>query len=203
MNHLAPSQNETHAELTSMLGIHLSNLYSLMVRLQNFHWHVEGPHFYSAHTLFEAQYTELWQEIDKTAERIRALGGFPPATLKDFYELSGLGDRGQPFDLDGMFQDLITCSVVVREFCHEALKTAGVLADEVTADLLIKHMKMLEHAIWIYHSSSTEREKTTESMQEAKEHSEALLAVKRKSNMLTSPAFDTPEAQQSSPIPRV
>ena len=153
-----PGRKEIHAEVADMLGRHLANVYTLMLRLQNFHWNVEGATFYSAHNLFEQKYEELWGEVDEIAERIRIVGATPPATLKEFFELSQIADRPQPTDCDAMYNELITCYVICREFCQETLKTAGLVGDEVTCDLLISHLAKFEKAIWMFRSSLSRTE---------------------------------------------
>lgn len=148
-------RKEIHEELTEGLQIHLANLYGLMIKNQSFHWNVQGPEFFSLHQLFEDFYNELFREIDVTAERIRALGAQVEGSLQAFYEGSMLADRGMPRDADGMLEEMITCAVVVREYTQELLKLSGLAADEVSSDLLIQQMKLLEKRIWMCRSSLT------------------------------------------------
>src|SRR5690606_39363644 len=52
----------------------LSDSFTLYLKTHNFHWNVTGPMFNSLHAMFMDQYTEQWNALDETAERIRALG---------------------------------------------------------------------------------------------------------------------------------
>ncbi len=158
MNNITPGRKEIHLEVTQMLGVHLANMYSLMTRLQNFHWNVEGPQFPGLHSLFEEHYQKLWKEVDEIAERIRAMGEYAPGSQKEFFELSQISDRATPIDADGMLDDLITCSVIVREHCEETLKVAELVPDEVTVDMMVHHLAFLEKAIWMYGSSLSRSE---------------------------------------------
>lgn len=177
MRDTIPVRKEIHTELTNMLNVHLANMYSLMLRLQYFHWNVEGPQFFSAHAIFEKYSKEIAEEVDITAERIRTLGEYAPGSLREFYELSQLTDRHQPLDTDRMFDDLITCCVVVREFCKETLKTAGLLVDEVTSDILIRQLALFEKAVWMFRSSLTRADKYDE---------DVALSVQRTSEVIPS-----------------
>jgi starvation-inducible DNA-binding protein len=51
----------------------LADTYTLYLTTHNFHWNVTGPMFNTLHTMFMAQYTELWTAVDPIAERIRSL----------------------------------------------------------------------------------------------------------------------------------
>lgn len=173
----ATNGHEKHlsAELTDMLKVHLANTYSLMLRLQNYHWNVEGPQFMQAHELFEHYYTAMWKSVDVIAERIRALDEYVPGNLRDFYDLAQITDRSRPEDLDGMLEDLITCFIVTRQFAGETLKTAGVIPDEVTSDMLINQMKILEKGIWMLRSSRSREHVSASAVRANDKHKAELL----------------------------
>ena len=68
----------------------LANEYSMLLKTQNFHWNVEGPLFYSLHKLFEAQYKELIELVDRTAEVLRAHNAHAPASYPEFQRLTDI-----------------------------------------------------------------------------------------------------------------
>ncbi len=173
--------NEARPELVSMLSIHLANMYSLTLRFQNFHWNVEGPQFHSLHALFEEHYKVFAKEVDITAERIRFYEVQPPATLREFFELSQLANRQQPSDANGMLRDLITSCVIVHRYCSETLRTSGLLIDEVTSDMLIRQLSALEKAIWMFRSSISDNVETDE---------DVVLTIER-THERESPQFNT------------
>ena len=45
----------------------LADTYTLYLTTHNFHWNVTGPMFNTLHTMFMAQYTELWTAVDPVA----------------------------------------------------------------------------------------------------------------------------------------
>ena len=83
-------KEENLAEVAHSLGKILADEFVLYTKTRKAHWNVEGPDFYNKHIFFENQYGELEKVIDDVAERIRTLGHFPPATLKEFLELTHL-----------------------------------------------------------------------------------------------------------------
>ena len=76
---LCPSINigisdKDRAAIAQGLSRLLADTYTLYLTTHNFHWNVTGPMFNTLHTMFMAQYTELWNAVDPIAERIRSLG---------------------------------------------------------------------------------------------------------------------------------
>ena len=56
------------AAITSGLSRLLADTYTLYLTTHNFHWNVTGPMFNTLHTMFMAQYTEVWTAVDPIAE---------------------------------------------------------------------------------------------------------------------------------------
>ncbi len=158
MQKIVAGRKEIHSELADSLGVHLAHLYNLVIRLQGFHWNVEGPQFHAAHAMFENFYKELWEEVDVVGERIRALGAYAPVGLETLNELSTIAGRGMPLDADAMLDDLITCCVVVREHAAKTRESAELLVDPVTSDMLTTHLAILEKALWMFRSSLSRAE---------------------------------------------
>lgn len=144
---------EFHNELAEELCIHFANLYTLSLRVKNFHWNVKGPRFIALHQMFEDEYKAIDEQLDDLAERIRALGVYVPASLQELVALSEVGSDQRPYDGDGMLEDLITCYVVVKEHCRKVIKCTELVHDEVTADMLVQHLKIMEKAVWKFRSS--------------------------------------------------
>ena len=70
--------DKDRAAIAKGLSHLLADTYTLYLTTHNFHWNVKGPMFNSLHTMFMAQYTELWNAVDPIAERIRSLGHVAP-----------------------------------------------------------------------------------------------------------------------------
>ena len=68
------------AAIAAGLSRLLADTYTLYLTTHNFHWNVTGPMFNTLHTMFMAQYTELWNAVDPIAERIRSLDHVAPGS---------------------------------------------------------------------------------------------------------------------------
>ncbi|HJT72442.1 MAG TPA: DNA starvation/stationary phase protection protein [Chitinophaga sp.] len=86
-------------EFLSQIALELSKIladeFVLYTKTRNAHWNVEGPDFHSTHIFFEKQYEELDEIMDSVAERIRALGHYAPATLKEYLSLTHLSEQSR------------------------------------------------------------------------------------------------------------
>ena len=77
-------KNENLAKVAEVLVKVLADEFVLYTKTRKAHWNVEGADFYNKHLFFEAQYQQLDEMIDGLAERIRTLGHYAPATLREY-----------------------------------------------------------------------------------------------------------------------
>ena len=131
----------------------LANSYVLSLKMQNYHWNVEGPHFKPLHELFEAQYSELAAAIDDIAERIRALASRVEGTFEAFQSLSEIKSGNKNLKSEAMIQDLIVGHEIIAQMLREGIKAAQGEGDEATADIFIGRSRVHEKAIWMLRSS--------------------------------------------------
>ena len=85
----------------------LADSYAVYLKTHGYHWNVRGPNFSQLHSLFMAQYTEMWTAIDEVAERIRALGELAPQGYGAFGNLSAIKDGDPSKNAEAMLKDLI------------------------------------------------------------------------------------------------
>lgn len=141
-------RKEFLADVSHSLAQILADEFVLSVKTRKAHWCVTGPDFHSKHLFFESQYNKLDGLIDQLAERIRTLGHFPPATLKEFLALTHLTEQSrEKNDSLGYIRELLadheTVLIHLRENIGryaDALKDAG-SSDYITG-LLETHEKM-------------------------------------------------------------
>jgi starvation-inducible DNA-binding protein len=133
--------------VSEQLGKLLADEFVLYTKTLNAHWNLEGPDFHSVHLYFEELYKDAAELIDSVAERIRQLGHYAPATLKDFLRLTHLTEqlKGKNNSLD-LIKNLLGDHESIIEFIRsnvkefdEAHKDAGT-SDFVTG-LMEKHEK--------------------------------------------------------------
>ena len=79
--------------LADSLKILLATEYAFSIKAQLFHWNVEGPDFGQLHKFFQKIYEDAYSAIDPTAEYIRYLGEYSPASLERFSELTEISGQ--------------------------------------------------------------------------------------------------------------
>ncbi|MEN4760736.1 MULTISPECIES: DNA starvation/stationary phase protection protein [unclassified Chryseobacterium] len=85
-------KNENLAKVAEILIQTLADEFILYTKTRKAHWNVEGKDFYNKHLFFESQYQQLDGIIDDLAERIRMLGHYAPATLREYLSLTHLSE---------------------------------------------------------------------------------------------------------------
>ncbi|WP_367607924.1 Dps family protein [Legionella sp. W05-934-2] len=131
----------------------LANTYALYLKTQNYHWHVKGPNFKSLHELFEGQYIELADAVDKIAERILTMGHNAPATFKQFEKLKTIKDGDSNKAANDMVLELANDNTLMSEFLNEVIQIASKHHDEGSVALLGERIAAHEKAMWMLGAS--------------------------------------------------
>jgi starvation-inducible DNA-binding protein len=93
--------------LADNLKVLLGSVYSFSVKVQYFHWNVEGDNFPQYHEFFGNLYEEVYNNsIDKIAEYIRTLDVYAPGSFTRFQELSIIEDQLKVPRAELMFEEL-------------------------------------------------------------------------------------------------
>lgn len=88
-------KQEYLAEVAHALNKILADEFILYTKTKKAHWNVEGADFYNKHLFFEQQYEQLDAIIDTIAERIRTLGHYAAASLKEYLGLTHLSEQSR------------------------------------------------------------------------------------------------------------
>jgi len=139
-------------EIAESLSRLLADTYTLYLKTHNYHWNVTGPMFQTLHQMFEQQYTELADAVDKIAERIRALGFPAPGTYQEFTRLTSIRhEEGVP-DAEKMIRSLVEGHETVTLTAREAFKIADKFKDEASVDVLTERLQVHEKTAWMLRS---------------------------------------------------
>jgi len=133
----------------------LSDSFTLYLKTHNFHWNVTGPMFNSLHAMFMDQYTEQWNALDETAERIRALGYNAPGSYAEFIRLSTIAEEPgltEAPDWREMVTQLVDGNEAVCRTARRALAHADDAGDDPTVDLLTQRLQVHEKNAWMLRS---------------------------------------------------
>lgn len=139
------------AEVAHSLGKVLADEYVLYTKTRKAHWCVTGPDFHSKHLFFESQYQQLEEIIDEVAERIRTLGHFPPATLKEFLQLTHLTEQSrEKNDSLGYIKELLADHESILIHLRENIDGyANALHDAGSSDYITGLMETHEKMAWM------------------------------------------------------
>ena len=145
--------DKDRAAIAKGLSRLLADTYTLYLTTHNFHWNVTGPMFNSLHTMFMAQYTELWTAVDPVAERIRSLGHPAPGSYAQFSKLSSVPDApANPPKAMEMVRILVEGHDAVARTARAIFPLVDKAGDEPTADLLTQRLTVHEQTAWMLRS---------------------------------------------------
>ncbi|MPR33497.1 Dps family protein [Salmonirosea aquatica] len=132
----------------------LADEFVLYTKTRNAHWNVEGADFYDKHLFFEKQYNQLADMFDRLAERIRFLGHYTPATLKQFLELTHLTEMiHETNDSLGFIKELNEDhNTIITEMRKIIVPIAEEYKDQGTSDFITGLMEEHEKMAWILRS---------------------------------------------------
>ena len=136
--------------LFPVLNRQLANWTVLRMKLQNYHWNVKGPAFFTLHTKFEELYNEATSLIDTLAEHILALGGKPVATLGDSLRDASIEEASDRETAEEMVHTLVEDFTLLIDELKDGMKKAEALEEEGTADLFLSIKTGLEKHVWMF-----------------------------------------------------
>lgn len=133
------------------LSIYLANLNILYVKLHNLHWNVVGIGFFDLHEKTGELYEAIAQQLDQTAERIKMLGCYPPASMREYIEIGTIEELpsenfSTPCVAKIILDDFCTMLKLVRRIDSVNKETP----DSCTAGLLGDAMCFFEKHIWFF-----------------------------------------------------
>ena len=144
-------KEENLNEVARTLSVALADEFVLYTKTRNAHWNVEGPDFHEKHLFFESQYEQLDETMDDVAERIRMLGHYAPATLKQFLQLTRLTEQSrEKNDAHGFVNELLADHESVIIHLRENInRIANDLFDAGTSDFITGLMEKHEKMAWM------------------------------------------------------
>jgi starvation-inducible DNA-binding protein len=132
----------------------LADEFVLYTKTRNAHWNVTGDNFHANHIFFENQYKQLDELIDSVAERMRKIGHFAPATIKNYLELTQLTEYSERSnDGLGFMKDLLQDHESIIEFLRgNIVPFAEKYKDYGTSDFITGLMETHEEMAWMIRS---------------------------------------------------
>ncbi|KAF2326538.1 Dps family protein [Flavobacterium ginsenosidimutans] len=144
-------KQESISAVVEVLTKILADEFVLYTKTKRAHWNVEGPDFYNKHLFFEQQYDAIDEIVDTVAERIRSLGHYTPATLKDFLALTHLTEElKEKNDSNGFIKELLLDHESIIIYLRENINSiANELQDAGTSDFITGLVENHEKMAWM------------------------------------------------------
>ncbi|AMM94835.1 DNA starvation/stationary phase protection protein [Peribacillus simplex] len=135
-------------KLGILVNKEIANFSVLYTKIHNYHWFVNGPHFFELHQKLEELYIEVTANYDELAERLLAIGEKPVATLKEYLDLTTIEEATGNENTEDMVQSVISD---FEKLSGEFLEIIEVAEEEdpVTADMLTGMKKSLNKHAWM------------------------------------------------------
>ncbi|WP_413575100.1 Dps family protein [Bdellovibrio sp. HCB290] len=131
----------------------LADEYFLQLKTQNFHWNVEGPLFFSLHKLFEKQYEQIAEYVDRSAEILRALKSPAPGSFQAFKKLSDVEEcTDEKLSASKMIDILTADHTTLAELYKSRLETAEQEEETSAVTLYEDLISFHEKAAWMIRS---------------------------------------------------
>ena len=147
------TRNNTFANnataLQDVLNRQIAGWSVLYTKLHNFHWYVQGPHFFTLHAKFEELYNLATANMDEVAERLLAIGGRPVATMAEQLRLSPIEEAQGQLSAERMVESVVADLHTMVEVIHQGIHEAGEAEDNATEDMLIGFTAALDKEVWM------------------------------------------------------
>lgn len=144
-------KSENLSAVAQELSKILADEFVLYTKTRNAHWNVEGTDFYAMHKFFEAQYEKLDEIMDEVAERIRMLGHYAPATLKNYLQMTHLTEQASETNKSlGFIKELLEDHQSIIIHLRENInRFANEFHDAGTSDFITGLMENHEKMAWM------------------------------------------------------
>lgn len=121
----------------------------LYTKTRNFHWNITGPNFTSLHAFLEDHYTELAEETDSIAEKIRTLQSVAIGSMKQFLEHSTLKESTEKLNSRQMLETLLKDEEQYLMNVRQVLQQEAIANDDSVSDLLTTILVAHEKKAWM------------------------------------------------------
>jgi starvation-inducible DNA-binding protein len=144
-------KSQNRAAVAQSLCKILADEFVLSTKTRRAHWNVEGPDFHAMHLFFEKQYGELDEIVDAVAERIRSIGHYAPATLKEFLQLTHLTEESRGKNTSaGFIKELLADHESILTHLRENIDNyVTAFRDSGTSDYITGLMEKHEKIAWM------------------------------------------------------
>ena len=128
----------------------LSDLEVMSVKLQNYHWNVQGNGFFITHEKLEEYYDEIREQIDEIAEHILALGYQPLGTMEDFVKNSEIEEaKNEKIKSLPIIKNVIQDLNILQQKAIKIKQEAEKQSDHATSALMDNYLGNYAKKLWM------------------------------------------------------
>lgn len=137
-----------------LMNKYVADLAVLNVKFHNLHWNVVGENFEAVHVYIEKLYDDLFLKFDEVAERIKMLGEFPKASLKEYLEATAVEElANRDYTIAETYKLLEQELKYLKKLALDIRSEADANDDFVTVSLMEDHVGVYDKEIWFVKSA--------------------------------------------------
>lgn len=137
-------------ELVKNLNTFLSDLAVFYRKLQNYHWNIKGPHFFTLHEKLENYYDEINEQIDIVAEHILMLGYEPLGTMKDYLATTSIKEaKNEKVNDSVVIENLVEDFTILLQEANKIKKLADNKEAYATSSLIDNNISEYMKNLWM------------------------------------------------------
>jgi starvation-inducible DNA-binding protein len=144
--------------LSDDLKVLLASVNSLSIKVQYFHWNVEGDNFPQYHKFLGKLYEEIYSSVDKIAEYIRTLDTYTPGSLTRYAELTIIEDQLKVPRAKLMFVELASDNSKMIDLLNNCFSSAENENKQGIANFIAERLDAHEKHQWMIRSILKNRE---------------------------------------------
>lgn len=138
--------------LTDELKKHLADSYVLFTKTAGFHWNIEGDNFPQYHEFLGELYAEIYENVDRIAEYLRALDAYAPGSLSAMLGLTELKEEKLILLPPEIFQQLYSDIQTVINHLKDAFDVATADREQGIANFFADRIDAYEKHSWMIRS---------------------------------------------------
>ena len=137
-------------EIIKNLNEFLCDLEVINVKLQNYHWNVQGKGFFLTHEKLEEYYDEIRVQIDEIAEHILTLGYQPLGTMQDFLKNSEIQEaKNEKIKSLPIIKELIKDITILQQKVMKIKQEAENQSNYATSSLMDNYLSNYAKKLWM------------------------------------------------------
>ena len=137
-------------EIVRKLNEFLCDLEVMNIKLQNYHWNVNGKGFFITHEKLEEYYNEIRVQIDEIAEHILAQGYQPLGTMQDFMKNSEIQEaKNEKIKSIPIIKNLIQDFGILKQKAVNIKEEAETQSDYATSALMDNYLGNYSKKLWM------------------------------------------------------